>query len=366
MRDKPRRNDFWKRKGAMRKFKQILGFWGNSKHHFCMTATDTPLKIGILDVPFEKGQDKSGVAKGPKRLREAGLLEKLTECCGNVDVKDYGEVTYKNSCKDVQVTNMKHYDHVISCSKELSNKVEHIVREGRICLTLGGDHSIGIGTIHGHMKARRGDNVAVLWVDAHADLNTNQTSQSGNAHGMPMAFLAKELSAYWPPLPATDWFVPRLSLRNLAYIGLRSVDPYENVIMHNLGISYFDMFDIQRYGIDAVVSSALDKMDPHHKKAIHVSFDIDSLDPLEAPSTGTPVRGGLLLREGIHIMTAVYKTGRLGAMDLVEVNPMIGNENDVDKTLTAAIHIILAAFGHNKRGINPEMQNLLHPIQEIK
>ncbi|KRT78577.1 hypothetical protein AMK59_8403 [Oryctes borbonicus] len=346
----------------MRKFKPILAYWGNFKHHFCTRAAQDVLKIGILDVPFEKGQDKSGVAKGPQKLREAGLIDKLNECCGSLDIKDYGEFSYKNNCKDAQVSNMKHYDDVISCSKELSDKVEEIVRDDRICLTLGGDHSIGIGTIHGHIKARNDENIAVLWVDAHADLNTNQTSTSGNAHGMPMAFLAKELASFWPSRPGAEWFTPRLSVRNLAYIGLRSVDPYENAIMHNLGISYFDMFDIQRYGIDAVVSAALDKMDPHHNKAIHVSFDIDSLDPLEAPSTGTPVRGGLLLREGIHIMSAVYKTGRLGAMDMVEVNPMIGSESDVDKTLSAAIHIIIAAFGRNKREIKADMQHILPPI----
>ncbi|KAI4464471.1 arginase [Holotrichia oblita] len=210
------------------------------------------------------------------------------------------------------------------------------------------------------MKAKTED-LAVLWVDAHADLNTNRSSQSGNIHGMPLAVLAKELDYYWPPLPGADWLKCKLSLRNLAYIGLRSLDPYEHVIMHNLGIAHFDMFDIQRYGIDAVVSAALDKMDPDHNKPIHVSFDIDSLDPLEAPSTGTPVRGGLLLREGIHIMTAIYKTGRLGALDLVEVNPKIGNQSDVDRTVTAAMHIILAAFGQNRRLVKPESNDLIPP-----
>ncbi|KAK9721432.1 Arginase family [Popillia japonica] len=319
----------------MKKFNRIFTNYTRRSY-----SSSSP-KVGILDVPFEKGQDKSGVEFGPKSIRDAGLLQKLIECCGITDLKDYGEVKYLNNCRNAEVLNMKHYDHVISCSKELSEQVEKVIRDGRICLTLGGDHSIGIGTIHGHMRAKSED-LAVLWVDAHADLNTNRSSHSGNIHG-------------------ADWLQCKLSLRNLAYIGLRSIDPYEHVIMHNLGISHFDMFDIQRYGIDTVVSAAIDQIDPDHNKPIHVSFDIDSLDPLEAPSTGTPVRGGLLLREGIHIMTAIYKTGRLGALDLVEVNPKIGTQGDVERTVTAALHIILAAFGENRRLIKLESNNLIPP-----
>lgn len=144
----------------------------------------------------------------------------------------------------------------------------------------------GIGTINGHLKSKNND-VGVIWIDAHADINTNKTSGSGNVHGMPLAVLSKELLPYWEcDLP--DWLNPKFLLKNLCYIGLRSVDTYENAIMHNLGIHYFDMYDVQRYGIHAVVTAALDRIDPQQRKSIHVSFDIDGLDPMEAPSTGTP------------------------------------------------------------------------------
>lgn len=133
----------------------------------------------------------------------------------------------------------------------------------------------------------------MLWIDAHADLNTNKTSDSGNVHGMPMALLAKELSDYWPYLPGLDWQKPVMSIRNVAYIGLRSVDTYERLVIDKLGVTAFGMEDVENYGITTVVNMALDKIDPDQNRSIHVSFDIDSLDALEAPSTG--VSGTILL-----------------------------------------------------------------------
>lgn len=138
----------------------------------------------------------------------------------------------------------------------------------------------------GHVKAKD-NNVCILWVDAHADLNTNKTSPTGNTHGMPLALLATELSDYWPYLPGMDWQKPVTSIRNIAYIGLRSVDAYERLIIDKLSIAAYGMEDIQNYGMAAVVNMALRRIDPQGKRSIHVSFDIDSLDKLEAPSTGT-------------------------------------------------------------------------------
>lgn len=145
---------------------------------------------------------------------------------------------------------------------------------------------IGVATVDGHIRAKS-ENIALLWIDAHADLNTNKTSSTGNTHGMPVALLAKELSDYWPYLPGMDWQKPVISIRNVAYIGLRSVDSYERLIIEKLGINAFGMEDIERYGIDTILNMALDRVDPDRNKSIHVSYDIDSLDTLEAPSTGT-------------------------------------------------------------------------------
>ncbi|XP_043283804.1 arginase-1 isoform X2 [Venturia canescens] len=303
-------------------------------------------KVGIIGVPFEKGQRKQGVGDGPDAIRAAGLVKELQHL--DLNVKDYGNLSYE--VEDTQgVDNMPHLSEVAACNCNLSKMVQEILADGRQVLTLGGDHSLGIGSIDGHVKAHT--DVAVLWIDAHADLNTNKTSGSGNVHGMPVALLTSELSDYWPHLPGMDWQRPMLSIRNVAYIGLRSVDRYERLVIEKFGITAFGIEDVERYGIHDVVHMALYRIDPRNEKSLHVSFDIDSLDPLEAPSTGTPVRGGLSLREGIHLMEEIHRTNRLNAIDLVEVNPRIGTTSDVELTVNAAIHLIQAALGYTRRGL---------------
>lgn len=303
-------------------------------------------KVGIIGVPFDKGQKKEGVARGPETIRAANLIDKLKIL--DLDVRDYGDVHYNiNNMNDIK--NMSHLGHVASCMNNLSEQIRQVLRDGRQVLTIGGDHSLSIGTIDGHVKEKQ--DVAVIWIDAHADLNTNKTSESGNVHGMPVALLTSELADYWPYLPGMDWQMPILSIRNVAYIGLRSIDRYERLIIEKFGITAYGMEDIERYGIHNVLHMALNKIDSHNSRSLHVSFDIDALDPLEAPSTGVPVRGGLSLREAIHLMEEISRTHRLNAIDLVEVNPQIGNEQDVKMTVQAAIHIIQAALGYSRRGL---------------
>ncbi|KAL2720442.1 hypothetical protein V1478_010708 [Vespula squamosa] len=318
-------------------------------------------KVGIIGVPFEKGQQKKGVALGPKIIRDTGLIKEL-EVLG-LDVRDYGDIMYEAEGTG-NVKNMTHLGDVAACTRLLSEQVQRILNDGRCVLTLGGDHSVGIGTIDGHVKAMK--DVAVLWVDAHADLNTNKTSESGNVHGMPVALLTTELSDYWPHLPGMEWQKPMLSIRNVAYIGLRSVDSYERLVIEKFGISAFGMEDVERFGIHNTISMALDRIDPEGLKSLHVSFDIDSLDPLEAPSTGTAVRGGLNLREAIHIMEEVHRTHRLNAIDLVEVNPYIGDQRDVKLTTEAAIYIIQAALGYSRRGLKVPKGVTDMPLQTFK
>ncbi|PBC29529.1 arginase-1 [Apis cerana] len=318
-------------------------------------------KLGIIGVPFEKGQHKRGVAQGPEVIREAGLMKEL-ELLG-LDVKDYGNILYE--AKNVtQVDNMTHLGDVAGCTSKLSEQFQQVLKKDRRVLTIGGDHSLGIGTIDGHVK-KKGD-IALIWVDAHADLNTNKTSTTGLFHGMPVALLTSELADYWPHLPGMDWQKPMLSIRNVAYIGLREVDSYERLVIEKFGITAFGMEDIERYGIHDVTYMALNKIDPNDSRSIHVSFDIDSLDPLEAPCTGTPVRGGLSLREAIHLMEVLYRTKRLNALDIVEINPYIGNKYDVGLTVKAAIHIIQAGFGYSRRGLRVPKGVTDMPLQTIK
>ncbi|XP_058820906.1 arginase, hepatic-like [Topomyia yanbarensis] len=310
-------------------------------------------KIGIVGVPFEKGQRKQGVGLGPKAIREAGLIDSIQEISHRLNIRDYGDIHYEAlNLSGRQTVNMRMLEHVASCTKHLSEKVVQVLNDDRLCVTLGGDHAIAIGSIDGHLK--HSADVAVIWVDAHADLNTNATSPSGNLHGMPVALLAKELADYWPYIPGMDWQEPIISIKNLVYIGLRSVDPYERAIIDKFNIHAFGMREVEKYGIRDVMKMALERVDPDKSKSLHVSFDIDSLDVLEAPSTGTSVRGGLTLREGIYIMEELYNTERLAAVDLVEVNPSIGTAEDVKKTVDAAIHLLVAACGNSRRGNIPD------------
>ncbi|XP_072936128.1 arginase, hepatic [Epargyreus clarus] len=307
-------------------------------------------KVGVIGVPFEKGQKKYGVSMAPAAMRAAGLIEQLKEIDG-LDVKDYGDIDTPGCADPVAVDNMIHLPLVSECNRKLSEKVSQILKDDRVAVTIGGDHSIGVGTVDGHCNVNK--DMILIWVDAHADINTNKTSGSGSVHGMPVALLAKEMSDYWPYLPTMDWQVPKFSMKNLAYVALRSVDEYEMLAIQKYKVPAFAMEDIDQYGIQKSIRHILHVLDPKMEKPIHVSFDIDALDAIEAPSTGTPVRGGLTLREGINLMEIIHSTGRLRAIDLVEINPAVGNTSDRKKTLEAGLCILRAGLGFSRRGPLP-------------
>lgn len=234
---------------------------------------------------------------------------------------------------------------VSAVTQKISDQVYTHAREGRFVLTLGGDHSIAIGTISGTAKAireRLGREIGVIWVDAHADINTPETSDSGNIHGMPVAFLTG-LATEKADNPFS-WIKPehRLSLKKLVYIGLRDVDRGEKKILREHGIKAFSMHDIDKFGIGRVMEMALGWIGTD--TPIHLSFDVDALDPMYAPSTGTPVRGGLTLREGDFIAECVHETGNLIALDLVEVNPSLEIAG-AQETVRAGVSIVRCALG---------------------
>ncbi|XP_065163528.1 arginase-1 isoform X1 [Atheta coriaria] len=334
----------------------LKNMWSNMLFHgfrrwYSQYTTSKNCKLGILGIPCESGQDKLGPGQGPAAFRKAGLVNKL-KTFGNIDVKDYGDVNISSVQHVSNITNCKQFESCIQTAKATSKTILDILSEGKVCCTLGGDHFIALGTVHGHMLAF--NNVALLWIDAHADININTTSNSGNMHGMPVSLLTTETRKYWPKLPALEWLQKSIPAKNLAYIGLRSVDIYERLIIDKLGITAFGISDVEKYGIDTVVTMALNQINPRGERSLHVSFDIDSLEPMEAPSTGTPVRGGLSLREGIHIMETVNEHGCLRVLDVVEVNPLIGKKEDVERTVEAAIEIIKAAFIGKREGVRDE------------
>ncbi|XP_013195371.1 arginase-1 isoform X2 [Amyelois transitella] len=309
----------------------------------------TPLKkVGIIGVPFEKGQKKYGVSIAPAAMRSAGLVSHLKEIDG-LDVQDYGDIETLSSNDPNLVENMTNLALVSSCDKKLSERVAQVLKDGRIAVTIGGDHSIGVGTVDGHYSVN--EDMILIWVDAHADINTNRTSGSGSVHGMPVALLVKEMADYWPYLPTMDWQVPKFSIKNLGYVGLRSVDHYERLAIEKYHVPAFAMEDIEEHGIRNSINHILQVLDPEQNKPIHVSFDIDSLDALEAPSTGTPVRGGLTLREALTLMEIIHATGRLRAIDLVEINPALGDDSDRRRTIEAGLCVLRAGLGFSRRGL---------------
>lgn len=244
---------------------------------------------------------------------------------------------------------MKNPRAVSAVTEDLASKVYEQAKHGRMVLTLGGDHSIAIGTIGGTSKAireRLGKEIAVIWVDAHADLNTPETSDSGNIHGMPVAFLTgfakSEETGIFDWLAKDFSTFPALSHKKLVYIGLRDVDRGEKQLLRENGIKAFSMHDIDKHGIGRVLEMALAHIGSD--TPIHLSFDVDALDPQWAPSTGTPVRGGLTLREGDYIAECVHETGQLVAMDLVEVNPSL-EVAGASETVRAGVSLVRCALG---------------------
>ncbi|MEI6046819.1 MAG: arginase, partial [Chloroflexota bacterium] len=224
----------------------------------------------------------------------------------------------------------------------IAQEVERRAVKGCFPLTLGGDHSIALGSIPGLLRVR--PNTALLWIDAHGDFNTPETSPSGNLHGMPLAAL---LGYTRPGLPCFDWLheaqpKPLLTPDRVALVGIRSLDSGERHLLRQAGVHVYSMSAIDRYGIGPIMERALAAINPKEELGYHVSFDIDAMDPREAPGTGTTARGGLTYREGHTILEMLAATGKLGSMDLVEVNPKLDHDN---LTVSLATELIASALG---------------------
>ncbi|KAL1987895.1 hypothetical protein VTN96DRAFT_1879 [Rasamsonia emersonii] len=309
-----------------------------------------PNELGVVAVGFSGGQCKPGVEAAPSALIASGLLDQLRDDLGydvhyDSKVHNYTDIIPAPD-QDPEFRGMKKPRAVSAVTERLSQQVYEHAKEGKFVLTLGGDHSIAIGTISGTAKAIRermgGRELAVIWVDAHADINTPETSPSGNIHGMPVAFLtglAKEERK-----DIFGWLQKEhlVSVNKLVYIGLRDVDRGEKKILRENGIKAFSMHDIDKHGIGRVVEMALAHIG--NDTPIHLSFDVDALDPMWAPSTGTPVRGGLTLREGDYIAECVHQTGNLVAMDMVEVNPSL-EVGGATETIRTGCSLVRSALG---------------------
>ncbi|KAG6933370.1 arginase 1 [Chelydra serpentina] len=318
--------------------------------------------VGIIWAPFSKGQAREGVEKGPTVVKEAGLIEKLK--AQGCDVKDYGALQFDDIPDDRPCHNAKNPRTVGRANEKLASVVAEAKKSGRISLVVGGDHSLGIGSISGH--ARIHPDLGVIWFDAHTDINTPLTSSSGNMHGQPVAFLLKELKDKMPDVPGFSWITPCLSAEDIVYIGLRDVDNAEHCILKSLGIKYYSMTEIDQLGIRKVMEETLHYLLANKKTKIHLSFDVDGLDPSLAPATGTPVPGGATLREGLYIAEELYRTGLLSAVDIMEINPARGKtQEEVNTTVNTAVSIILSCFGKAREGSHSSSYRIPQPQKSI-
>ncbi len=288
--------------------------------------------IRVIGVPMDLGQSRRGVDMGPSAIRHAGLHERLrslgyaTEDAGNVDIPERATLaTHPERSFMSAVVN--------GCSAAYDAGAQAIVDE-RFPIFLGGDHSMAAGTVGGVSAAGP---VGLLWIDAHADANTPETSPTGNIHGMPLAAL---LGLGAPALVNLGHAGPKIPFARVALIGLRDVDPGERALLRAHGVAAFTMTDVDEYGAGEVARRALGHLDGVGR--LHVSLDMDVVDPLEAPGVGTPVPGGLTYREAHLVMEVISRDGRVRSADLVEVNPILDEHN---RTAEMAVELIASLLG---------------------
>ncbi|XP_055337380.1 arginase-1-like [Paramacrobiotus metropolitanus] len=339
--------------------------------HGLRSEYTNPKFAGIFGALMNRGQGKEGVRDGPNAIREAGLFQQLSDC--GITAKDYGDVAIEAVASDDPWKKVKYCRTVGNGCKMIAGKMDMIIKDQGVPVMLGGDHATAIGSILGHAQAIRDvrkqhvgttSPICVLWVDAHADINTPLTTYTGNLHGCPVSFLLHETMNCIPHgMPGMEWVRPCLTADRIAYIGLRALDPDEYYLLEKLNVTYFHMRDVDKLGVQQCVERALHAINPRGDLPLHLSYDIDALDPNEAASTGTPVMGGLTLREGLQIVEHVHQSGQLSAMDLVEVNPELGTPYQRAKTMEAAIAIISGALGKPRQGVPPKPGFVL-PIPE--
>ena len=293
------------------------------------------MQIDIIGVPIDLGADRRGVDMGPSAIRYSQLQQKLEEL--GYDVQDEGnvEVPIAEMCK---ITNpkLKYVDCIIPMSRRVSGSVATSVQAGHFPLVLGGDHSLSIGSVRGAARNRK---IGVIWLDAHADFNTAETTPSGNIHGMSLAILSglgdKSLVQLW------DENIPVIDPKKIAIIGARDLDSGEKVNLKDAGAMVMSMEQIDRYGMVAVVEKAIEHVS-RDVDGIYLSLDLDALDPRHAPGVGTPVPAGLTQREAHLACEMIAETNKLVGMDLVEVNPILDVQN---QTAMLAVEFALSALG---------------------
>ena len=293
------------------------------------------LNISLIGVPMDLGQARRGVDMGPSAIRYAGVVERL-EAIGH-QVTDEGDIHISSASKTEVKAILRNLREVTEACNELANKVSEVTDKGQFPLVLGGDHSIAIGTLAG--LADRYENLGVIWYDAHADLNTGETSPSGNIHGMP---LAVSLGLGHDELMNIRGFAPKIKPENVVIIGARSIDPGERELIKEKGIKVFTMHEIDRLGMTEVMEQTMSYFKDRNVDGVHLSLDLDGLDPIYTPGVGTPVAGGITYRESHLAMEMLYSSNMITSAEFVEVNPILDEKN---KTADVAVALMGSLFG---------------------
>ncbi len=301
------------------------------------------MQIDLIGVPLDFGAGRRGVDMGPSAIRYAGLRQGL-ELLGH-DVTDYGNIVVPvaETC-EIGDPKLKYMEPIVGVAQRLAERVATTVAEERLPLVLGGDHSLALGSV---MGAARGRKLGLIWLDAHSDFNTHETTPSGNIHGMPLAAICGHGASGLVTLGGTVPSGTKLEPHNVAIIGARDIDPEERRLLRSSGVAVYSMEAIDRLGINEVVHRAIETA-CRGTDGIYLSLDLDGIDPMFAPGVGTPVPGGLTFREAHLAVELLAETKRLVGMDLVEVNPILDRTN---MTAELAVQLALSAFGKRIWGI---------------
>jgi arginase len=296
-------------------------------------------RVGFLGVPMDLGGGLRGVDMGPSAIRIAGLGRRI-QALGH-EFADLGNVpVLRSEGKEPKDQSAKFLDSISNCCRRLRGRVERLLEEGEFPLVIGGDHSIACGTVAGistHYHKRK-KKIGLIWFDAHADMNTPENSPSGNVHGMPLAaimgFGPDELTRLGERFPMVD---PEKAV----LIGIRDVDPGERILAKECGIQVYSMRELDILGMDRVMKEAL-AIVTHGTAGFHLSFDMDGLDPYEAPGVGTPVTGGVTQREAHLLLENAAESGKLLGLEFTEINPILDERN---RTAEMAVTLVLSGLG---------------------
>lgn len=294
-------------------------------------------RVVVVGVPLDLGASKQGASGGPAAIRRARLLEILRGL--DLTVEDSGDVSVSPPGRGGS-PRLRNAAAILRVCRELERRSCEAVKAGAVPISLGGDHSLAMGTIAGVSRAYReqGRKIGLIWVDAHADINTPETSPTGNVHGMPLAHV---LGMGQRDFARLGGFSPKVEPRNVCLVGLRDVDKAEARNLRRSGARVFSMQEIDRFGLGVVVEQAID-LASDGTAGFHLSFDIDVVDPGSAPGTGTAKRGGLTYRESHLLMELAADSERLLGLDMVEVNPL---EDVQNATAVLAAELVGSAMG---------------------